>query len=159
MHANIYYDMAGRPMMIYNIDSNTRKTFADAADKRMRTSDSRKHILEYEYDILQRPVKTVLFLDDIAIPLGMAILSTEYGTAAQTDQNLNGQAAIQYDQSGISTVEAADFKGNPLRTIKQFTQEYKDYIDWHTNTVELLDKTYSNSQTYDALNRPADTSL
>ena len=58
-----------------------------------------------------------------------------YGTDA-TKNNI-GQVHKQYDQSGVIEIVEYDFKGNPLQTIKRFTESYDVAIDW-TNDVTFL---------------------
>jgi len=147
---NFYYDMAGRLLKTYNIDSNTRINIPDAADKPIRSSDSRGHIVTMQYDDLQRPEKTQLHFKTSAGLLNVLVINrTEYGTNPLL--NNNGLPHKQYDQSGISTIEKYDFKGNPLQTLKEFADDYENYIDWNEN-VELHINTFTNSFVYDALN-------
>ena len=143
------YDMTGRLLKTYNIDSGTRIMLHDAADKPLRQADSRGHIIINTYDELQRPTET--HLETSGGLSSVLIQKSEYGTIAQ---NLNGQVHIQKDQSGITTAEAYDFKGNPIQTKKQFTKDYQNYIDWSEATPNLLINSFSNSLIFDALNRP-----
>ena len=61
----------------------------------------------------------------------------------------------QFDQSGVVTNQAYDFKGNLLvvtRQLAQTVQKYKDMVDWSTDQ-SLEPQSFVVSSTYDALNR------
>ena len=67
--------------------------------------------------------------------------------------NLRTRAYKSYDNAGVVTSVAYDFKGNPLRGNRQLAKDYKTVPDW-AGTVELEPQVFSSSMTYDALNRP-----
>ena len=71
-----------------------------------------------------------------------------YGTSS--NNNLKGQVAIQYDQSGKTSLVAYDFKGNLLSLTKQLCTDYQNTIDWD-NSPALEQETFDQSFTYDAM--------
>ena len=76
------------------------------------------------------------------------IQKTVYGTT--TANNLKGQIAEQYDQSGKTQFAACDFKGNVLSLTKQLCQDYKQTIDWNRSPA-LETETSVQSFTYEAM--------
>ena len=56
------------------------------------------------------------------------------------------------DQAGVVINKEYDFKANLLLAERRFAKHYKLTIDWSTD-VPFENETYSNSSTYDALNR------
>src|SRR5262249_18305150 len=56
------------------------------------------------------------------------------------------------DGTGVVTTDLYDFKGNSLRSARQFASDYKSAPDWSQNPV-LEGETFTSSTTYDALNR------
>ncbi len=150
------YDMLKRPLRTRNIDSGTRVSLADAADKPLRTSDLTGFenlsgltgsLQSFTYDELQRPVDMILTTDS-----DRTVQKTVYGT--NPDLNNIGKPYKILDQSGIQTFTDYDFKGNPLQTLKEFCEDSENTIDWSEATINTLIKSFSNSQIFDALNRP-----
>jgi RHS repeat-associated protein len=66
--------------------------------------------------------------------------------------NLRGKPWKIYDQSGMTENVRYDFKGNLLETKRQFSQEYKQTIDWETNPA-MENEEFVSATEYDALNR------
>lgn len=108
--------------------------------------DSRNHQIKHTYDQLQRP--TLVTLGDLS---ALVVEKTVYGTGPA--KNGIGQTQFHYDQSGKTEIENYDFKGNPLKTSKQFCENYENTIDWNT-APKLQTETFETEFTYDALNRP-----
>jgi RHS repeat-associated protein len=134
-----------------NIDSGTRWQLTDVAGKPLYMWDSRNHQIKHTYDQLQRP--TLVTLSALS---ALVVEKTVYGI--DPTKNNIGQAQFHYDQSGKTEIESYDFKGNPLKTIKQFCEEYSTTIDWNAAPT-LQTETFETEFTYDALNRPVTQSL
>ena len=138
------------PLKTTNIDSGTRWIQNNVAGKPLYSWDSRNHKTKHTYDALQRPTLVTLTLSDLSV---LVVEKTEYGT--DPTKNNIGQVFEQYDQSGKTEIESYDFKGNPLKTIKQFCEDYQNTIDWEaTPAPTLKTETFIQQITYDALNRP-----
>src|SRR5262249_1212697 len=73
--------------------------------------------------------------------------------------NLRGKVVQLFDQAGVVTSDAFDFKGNLLRSQRQLARlvqsvpAYKTTVDWLA-AVQLETETYTSCTRYDALNRP-----
>ncbi len=125
--------------------------------------DDATNRLEYstDYDVAHRPLKTYVQKGASA---RVCFAKTEYGQSLKggfTDpkaNNLLGQAYKSYDQSGVITTEEIDFKGNPLRMSRQMTERFDQFIDWN-NSVALERDIFETVSSYDALNRPIETTL
>jgi hypothetical protein len=70
----------------------------------------------------------------------------------QKQANLRGKIFRHFDGAGILTTELCDFKGNPLRSTRQFARDYKSTPDWSKNPA-LETKIFEIATAYDALNR------
>jgi hypothetical protein len=178
------YDLANNPLRVENIDAGVRRVILNAAGNEVERRDSKGALILQAYDVLNRPIR--LWARDDDRP-GSDVLLREhlfYGDSAEAglpdaaNRNLLGKLYRHYDEAGLLTFEAYDFKGNPLekvrRTIRDeeiltvFTFPRPDgtipiyRIDWQPpagGTLAdweriLLDSTeYQTSTTYDALNR------
>ena len=67
--------------------------------------------------------------------------------------NLRGRAVRVFDQAGVVTTDAYDFKGNLLISQRQFAKAYKTRLNWLANP-ELETETFVSRTTFDAINRP-----
>jgi YD repeat-containing protein len=82
-------------------------------------------------------------------------MRTVYGESDPNPEPDNKRAkAIQvFDQAGVISNTAFDFKGNLLRTQRQLAQEYRTALNWSA-AVPLEAEVFTNETAYDALNRP-----
>ena len=108
------------------IDSGRRWLLNDVDGKPIRLWNMRHHETRNTYDALQRPLSLSLCLSAFVVKLIEKII---YGTT--TANNLKGQIAEQYDQSGKTQFAAYDFKGNVLSLTKQLCSDYKNIINWN----------------------------
>ena len=58
-------------------------------------------------------------------------------------KNLRGKVVQLFDQAGLVTTEAYDFKGNLLQSQRQLAREYKATLDWLT-AVPLEPEVYTS---------------
>ena len=107
------YDMLGNRIYQGSMEAGKRWTLADVTGKPIRTWDSRDHTFRTEYDVLRRPTKVFMHEgqnDEILTD------KNEYGETESNPEarNLRGQAVRVFDQAGVVTTDAYDFKGNLL---------------------------------------------
>ncbi|MER9203433.1 FG-GAP-like repeat-containing protein [Mesorhizobium sp. M0933] len=169
------YDIAGNLLFQHSADGGDRWTLSDAVSKPMVAWDSRNHILYTVYDQLHRPVASYVKGTDPAdankvIQFERVLYGDTPGNglpdSPADDQtrklNLRGRVYRHYDKAGLATsvgtnpatgsAEAFDFKGNALRSTRQWLQNYKQTPDW-SQAPALDAEIFSRSTRYDALNR------
>ncbi|MFL6820990.1 MAG: SpvB/TcaC N-terminal domain-containing protein, partial [Xanthobacteraceae bacterium] len=146
------YDMLGNRIHQFSMDAGERWMLNDVAGKPIRAWDSRDHEFRTAYDALRRPTESRL-VEGTASPVVVA--RTVYGESQSTPEanNLRGQIVQVFDQAGVVTHDAFDFKGNLRRSHRQLAVEYRRTIDWSAS-VTLQSLSYVSSTAYDALNRP-----
>ena len=182
------YDLANRPWRVENIDSGVRRTVMDGVGNTIEQRDSKGALILAAYDRLQRPTR--LWARDDAggqITLRQRMHYGDGGTsdqapaerAAMRDKNLLGYVNRHYDEAGLATVAAVDFKGNVLEKARRVVADapiiavfdeapangwhvVPFQVDWdvrpHQTLAdregELLETAaYRITATYDALNR------
>lgn len=153
------YDLLGRSIKQISLDAGTRRMIMDAGNNPLLSWDERNHEFSFEYDKGRRPLRSLVKTGNAAVvTYGRIEYGESLGPAAAKSNNLRGAVHKAYDQSGVSVTIKNDFKGNPLNVSRQFTNDYKNTIDW-TNiaTVALQTEIFSGSTDYDALNRPTKT--
>ncbi|MDH5496076.1 MAG: hypothetical protein OEY12_01355 [Nitrospira sp.] len=155
------YDLLGTPIHSISMDAGERWMLNDVAGQPMRAWDARGHEFRTEYDQLHRPVRQFVRGSDVAQSdprvLNRDVLfgKVEYGEGQADDiaLNLRTRAFRSYDNAGVVSSDAYDFKGNLLRGSRQLAADYKGVPDW-SGAVALEPQVFSSSTTYDALNRP-----
>jgi RHS repeat-associated protein len=171
------YDLAKQALRIDNIDAGSRRNVLDAAGKVVEQRDSKGALSLHAYDILNRPTR-LWARDGANQPLTLRERLV-YGDAPDADlavaqahaANLLGKLYRHYDEAGLLTCEAYDFKGNLLEKTRRAIGEqailaaFKSpppnwkidafRIDWQAaGAGALLDPAeYRTSTSYDALNR------
>ncbi|KAA8892865.1 virulence plasmid 65kDa B protein-domain-containing protein [Sphaerosporella brunnea] len=119
-----------------------------------------KQTERFEFDVWGNRTSTRDSQDRLENPDGpqLMITKTVYGEA-QPDavlQNLRGRVHQIFDQSGVSTNQKFDFKGNCTQSTTQFAVEYKQVLDWSSAAAvppALEGVTYTQSVQFDAINR------
>ncbi|MET9088412.1 SpvB/TcaC N-terminal domain-containing protein [Streptomyces sp. NPDC004237] len=172
------YDLLGHRVHWTSMDAGDRWILHDAADRPVRTWDSRGHTTRTAYDPARRPVRTLVTGADPDDPT-REVLTERFVHGEQhpdgVRRNLRGRVCLQCDQAGAVTNEAYDFKGNLLGSGRRITREYRKVRDWAAADAILPDDAlmafepvtleaalapaletdvYASSTTYDALNRP-----
>jgi RHS repeat-associated protein len=170
------YDLANRPLRIESIDAGIRRMVLDAAGNIVEGRDSKGALVLHAYDILNRATRLwardgtnqpltlrekLVYGDDISAGLTPAQIAAG---------NLLGKLYQHYDEAGLLTFTAYDFKGNVLEKSRQvitastilagFNPPPPDWkvrafrMDWEPGTAPVLvSPGYTTTLTYDALNR------
>jgi RHS repeat-associated protein len=150
------YDIAGNLLFQHSMEAGERWMLIDAAGKPMFAWNSRKFFTRVTYDKLLRPTGSFVTGADPANPAReIQYEKLVYGEGQPNDQqrNLRGKSVEHSDTAGVVTVDAYDFKGNPLNTTRQFTMDYKTTPDWSQDPALEAEK-FAASKRYDALSRP-----
>lgn len=172
------YDMLRKRIRQSSMETGEQWIVSDAANKPIRAWDSRAHNFRSEYDPLRRPMSTFVTGADPANPdEDLLIERILYGEQHPEDElrNLRGKMYLHLSQVGAVANEAHDFKGNPLRSSRRLSRDYKHAVDWSAAdaalpvdstakfnpdaleealTPNLEDEVFISSVSYDALNRP-----
>lgn len=146
------YDMLGNRIHQASMEAGERWILNDVAGKPLYSWDSRGHQFRTIYDQLRRPVSSCLLQGaDPEVFIGRMV----YGESQPNPEanNLRGKTYQAFDQAGVVTTDAYDFKGNLLSSSRQLAVEYKTTLDW-SQTIALEPDVYASSTAYDALNRP-----
>ena len=185
------YDLANRPLRVDSIDAGIRRTVPDAAGNDVERRDSRSGMVLQLYDVLQRPAR--LWARDAAGEPMTLRERLEYGDGGDPNQpalersdhrshNRLGRLHRHYDEAGLLTVDAYDFKGNVTERVRQVIHDARILgvfpaaagapspswqvqpfrVDWQPpvgtpladHAAALLDATeYRTTISHDALNR------
>lgn len=149
------YDVAGTMLYQLTMDAGARWILTNAAGNIIRSWDSGGYTVRTTYDALQRPVCVfVQGSDNVEI----LAVRTVYGEGQDGTANHQGRVFQQFDAAGLVTHEAYDFKGNLLRSSRQFTVEYQSRPNWST-TPALEAEMFITTSAYDALNRVTASTL
>lgn len=169
------YDLLGNRIHQSSMEAGARWMLNDVAGNPIRAWDSRGHDFVSSYDVLRRPLaETVRGTSAASDPRTLVvepivIRRIEYGEGVADAAGLNLRTRIhrEFDAAGIvthaapnpvtGTLEAYDFKGNPLRSTRQLVSDYKGIPDWRPGLAAapaLQGETFAASTRYDALNRP-----
>jgi RHS repeat-associated protein len=146
------YDTLGHRVHQASMEAGERWMLYDVAGKPLYAWDSRDHRFRTAYDPLRRPTDS--FLREGAGP-EVVVGRSVYGEShpSPEENNLRGKTVQVFDQAGVVTSDAWDFKGNLLRSQRQLSQSYEVTLDW-LGAVPLQAETYTSRTSYDALNRP-----
>jgi RHS repeat-associated protein len=152
------YDMLSTRLRQSSMEAGERWMLADAGGKPVRSWNSRGFAFRIQYDHLRRAVKS--FVAGGTLPCEILRERTIYGESPETQlsqaqrkqANLRGKVYQQFDGAGVLVTDLNDFKGNPLRSARRFTREYKQAPDW-SQFQPLEPRTFSTATRYDALNR------
>jgi RHS repeat-associated protein len=164
------YDMLGNRIHQASMEAGERWMLNDVTGNPIRAWDSRGHNFWTEYDELRRPLRQFVKgtddknSDPRTLNTNVLFEKVEYGEDQENDIELNLRTRVfrQYDGAGIVTNmdrnpvtdkdEAYDFKGNLLRSTRKLAHDYCEIVNW--SNAAQTDETFTNSTTYDALNRP-----
>ncbi|WP_321493452.1 SpvB/TcaC N-terminal domain-containing protein [uncultured Desulfobacter sp.] len=154
------YDMLGTVIHQVSMEAGARWMLNDVRSKPIHSWDSRNFSHRMTYDALRRPrehyVKGAEGTEQL---VGKTLYGDTPGALPAPEQsNHRGQAYKVYDNAGLVTSEAYDFKGNLLSSSIQLRQDYKATADWPQNPETEEDKleqeVFCSRSWYDALNRP-----
>lgn len=149
------FDMLGSCLHSSSIEGGERWLLINGAGSPLFTWNSRGFRSHYTYDQLQRPLETLMLADGATSEIVMHRVVYGDSLPLPDPKTLNQrQQPVQiYDQAGITTSAAYDFKGNLLGMSRQFASNYKTALDWKSGSQPMESQIYSSSQTLDALNR------
>ena len=160
------HDLAGHALYHYGMDGGQRRVLSDVTGKPVRAWDALGRAFELRYDLLRRPTHRYVTVNATRILLERSV----YGEG-RASQNLCGRLFRQYDQGGLASNDAFDYKGNLVASTRQLAAEYRNAVDW----MVLADMTdpaaldaaakpklvnadqFSATTRYDALNRVIQT--
>jgi hypothetical protein len=144
------YDIAGHLIYQVHIDGGERRILFDIHGKSAYHWDARGGRLHTTYDGLRRPLE-LRFLPQGSVTERVLERSV-YGEAQGDALNHRGRIFQQFDDAGLQTSIAYDFKGNLLGSSRQLVSDYHTAPDWSGGVV-LDPAIYSRATRYDALNR------
>jgi len=171
------YDLLGNRVHEAGMDTGRRWTLNDVAGKAIRGWDSRGHTTRTEYDSARRLVRTFVTGADPDHPTRELLTERLVYGEQHPDalvRNLRTRVSLHFDQAGVVSNDAHDFKGNPLAGARRIADEYQAAMDWSAidaalpadDTVpfdpvvlaaalssRLETETFTTKTTYDALNR------
>ncbi|MCI5142228.1 MAG: toxin, partial [Candidatus Electrothrix sp. ATG1] len=152
------YDMLGTVIQQASMEAGERWLLNDITGNPIRTWDSRGFSHQMGYDALRRPVAHYLVKGDDKRLVEKTIYGdTPYDETSDTLEqpeltNHRGQAYKIFDNAGVVTSEAYDFKGNLISSSRQLRENYTDTADWQQPDLE--EEIFRSRSWYDALNRP-----
>ncbi|MDT4292022.1 SpvB/TcaC N-terminal domain-containing protein [Methylomonas sp. MO1] len=165
------YDLLGNRIHQASLEAGERWMLNDVTGKPIRAWNSRRYNFRTKYDALRRPVKSFVQGGDhpeeqpprtyFSQPL--LFEKTVYGDDAgsglsetqRTQANQRGKVHKHFDTAGVVTNESYDFKGNLLRSSRQFASDYQNTPNWSFNPA-LESEIFVSSTRFDALNRPVE---
>ncbi|MGW7106553.1 SpvB/TcaC N-terminal domain-containing protein [Streptomyces xanthophaeus] len=162
------YDLAGQRLRGHSLDSGTRLIVYDAEGRPVEQRDGRGTLVLSVRDVLGR--LAALWARDSATERTALRERVEYGDGgspgqppaerrAQAAANRLGQPHRYFDEAGLVTFEAYDFKGNATSCTRRVIKDAVLGPDWRTDwdrpqAEQLLETTgYRTVTTFDALNR------
>ncbi len=147
-----FYDIVGNRIHQTGMEAGAHWSLSDVTGKPFYTWDSRDHRLHSTYDALRRPTEVRL---KEGAGAEQVVGRSVYGEAAPNAEanNLRGKVTQLFDQAGVVTSVAYDFKGNLLRSERQLARAYSATLDW-SSAVPLAVPIYRSRTRYDAVNRP-----
>ncbi len=101
------------------------------------------------YDELRRPEGLYVTEDGVE----RLARQTVYGEGMGDVGNHRTRVHQIFDDAGVVTHEAYDFKGNTLRSSRRLLVDYRRSPDWNVDPELEAGAPYASSATYDALNR------
>ena len=129
------YDLLGNRIGQLSMESGGRWTLPDVKGNPIRAWNTMGHRFRTEYDPLRRAIRSFVAGTDPANPnselLAERIVHGEQHPAAEAN-NLRGRIHLHFDQAGVLTNEAWDFKGNLAAGARRLTggAQYRQAVDW-----------------------------
>ena len=131
-----------------SMEAGERWILSDVEGNPIRIWDSRGFVRRICYDELRRPTDLYVAKDGVEYLVERTVYGEEQGDA----NNLRTRVYRQYDQTGVVTNRAYDFKGNLIQSERRLAVEYKETVDWN-GEVQLEEEIFETFTDYDALNR------
>ena len=167
------YDLAKRPLKIHSIDAGDRCMVPNAANSEIERRDSKGAVTLRAFDELIRPTHVWAKNDASASSLTLREKlvygddpASGFTTADVATGNILGRLYQYYDEAGLLTFAAYDFKGNPLEKQREVIADgdilaaldtgsgpvRTFVVDWDA-APPALEGNFQTSIAYDALNR------
>jgi RHS repeat-associated protein len=146
------YGMLGVKIYQTSPDAGDRWILKNAIGKQTRGWDTRNHTSRHVYDALARPTDLFVRTGDGPEQLAEQIVYGE-GQVDDISMNLRHHIFRHFDCAGIATHQHFDFKGNLLKSGRQFLEDFMSDVDW-SKSPSLESEMYTSQAAYDALNRP-----
>ncbi|UAY55447.1 SpvB/TcaC N-terminal domain-containing protein [Arachidicoccus terrestris] len=146
------YGLNGQVLQSESADAGIRWTLSNMAGNAVRSWDSRGLEAHNKYDNLQRPTSMYVSGGDQKTPLANLVQATVYGetTAGAADYNLMGKPYQDFDESGLSVIEAYSLDGAPVQGKTYLRPGYKTPSNWteQEKTAILSAPCYTRSGRY-----------
>ncbi|MCW3083676.1 MAG: hypothetical protein JWP12_1042 [Bacteroidetes bacterium] len=137
------YDMLGNVAYQQSMDAGKRWLLANIAGNPLRTWDERDHEFRYFYDILHRPIQSMVIntvgnpgdqllnnIFDRVIYGESLLLPNRSNEAALQLRNVLGKVIEHYDTGGLTDTPDYDFKGQPITSTRKLFGNYKEVANW-----------------------------
>ncbi len=159
------YDMLGHRVLQNSMDAGKRWVLNNNMNNPVFSWDCRGHLYTFSYDAIQRLLSKKVSGGDGFTPLDSIYERLVYGEGQPNEiqDNLRGQVHSTYDMAGKNQNLQFDFKGNLLKSSREFNSNYKDIPNWDALSLTnpaLFDPgltAYITTQKYDALSRVTET--
>ncbi|KAL5331064.1 hypothetical protein ACEPPN_000593 [Leptodophora sp. 'Broadleaf-Isolate-01'] len=149
------YSLGGEGIHQSSMEAGERWTLNDIASKQFLQWNGRGFRYRTVYDASRRVIEAWTQQAGASEFLFQKTIWGEEATDAIL-HNLLGKTFTVQDQAGAVVSSDYDFKGNLLRSSRQYASNYRDDLDWSTS-VDLEAPIYPTVKSYDALNRPVTT--
>lgn len=152
------YDMSGRKISSFSLDSGLKKQFYDSLDRISYSIDSRNIKTKYSYDALSR-ILDISILEPNELEWKITH-KYEYGDLLPNAElnNLRLKIVKCCDSAGILYNKVFDFKGNPILFSRKLCNKRLKQPDW-SKQVDIESKEYEFFKTYNVMNQPIISSL
>jgi RHS repeat-associated protein len=150
-----HYDLRGNRVHQASMDAGERWMLRDVMDNPIRMWDSRGFLRRVTYDELRRPVGVFVTGNGVVERL---VERTVYGEGQGDATNHRTHVHQVFDDAGVFTHEAYDFKGNLQSSRRELLSTYKQAVDWLQNPA-LDGNSFATATSYDALDRPVTATL
>lgn len=158
------YDLLGNITSMHGMDEGSRWILLDIIGNPGVSLDQRGHRQDYFYDIVGRPVRTVVRDGDGDRPLDNVvsrnIYAEELAGAGQDKQtlrakNLMGNIVLAYDTAGCTRINGRDYAGRVLSSAYHLASNYMGTVDWKETdpAFGLEQEEFVTSVRYDAMGR------
>lgn len=152
------YDMIGNNVYQKSMDAGQRWLLINILGNPLRTWDERDHEFQYFYDILHRPIFSIVKGGDIpGVTLNHVFDRIFYGENEPDDKqkNLRGKPIRHYDTGGFVETPEYDFKGQPISSTRKLFTKYKEVANWADPIAQndLENTAFTFKTEFDALGR------
>lgn len=142
------HDLTGTLAYQASMEAGERWVLSDVAGQPIRSWDARSCTRRVTYDELRRP--TALFVSDGG-PERLAH-RTVYGEESGDAGNHRTRVFREFDDGGVVSSDAYDYKGNLLASGRRYLVDYKNPVDWQSAPA-VEDRAFPTGTSYDALDR------